>query len=300
MHYSCTYNLPFGTINIYYSKEFKFHVLGKANYTTKFSNKNVIYNVFFNEVSDIKDDSYRAKQMRKGVYLGHNIGKPCCFSYKDNNFYIFSNDFLISDYEKVFWNFILKFILTKESINNSGLHLKGTLIQTPNNKNCLLLGKGESGKTTIAKELENNNFKILSNTHCLMKGKYFWGINSWTRIRNKNDEKFYLPVTIPTLEGILDKVYIIQSNNKSENQIKNLNDIQSYTYTKYFSSAIINYDLKEEIYDYCSKNLFEFSNIMETDAKLLKEFCSMLPIKYANIDILNSESKNAFIKELIK
>ena len=81
------------------------------------------------------DTTYRGKQfIEKGLYLGHHIGKKAKLRIINNTIsvYIFNGN--KSDYEKVFWNFILKYILTYCSLITNSLHFKGVLLKDVDSK----------------------------------------------------------------------------------------------------------------------------------------------------------------------
>ncbi len=296
--YIKSYDMPFGCLNIYSkTKDIVQGVLKPTNYIKKFSQDE--YNVYLeNEFNDF-DNTYRSKQMRKGIYLGHNIGLPCNIKISDKNIYVYSDEFSKEDYKKVFWNFIIKFILTEASIKKHAIHFKGTLIKSPNGKLIVLLGRGGSGKTTIANELINYNYKLLSNTHCIYKEGYIWGIDSWLRIRNHDSTEHYLlnPFQNNTIEGTLDKLVIVEYNNLGNYFEKEINKNEFSNYFKFFSSAIINYDLKEEIFDYCSNDIFDFIKILNEEDEIISNIYKS-SIKFLSVDVRSQNSLNKLLSTL--
>ena len=179
-------NLPFGTITVYSkNKELRGGVLNSGRYNTFFSEVN--YNVYLGWDFENVDTTYRATQMKKGIYLGHNVGEPCKLHICQNDIHIYTENELL--YDKIFWSFVVKHIFTKACLDNDILHLKATLLRDIRDGMCVvLLGKGGSGKTTLADKLCERNFELLSNTHCMVKDDYIWGVNSWVRRRKNSIE----------------------------------------------------------------------------------------------------------------
>lgn len=288
-------NMPFGRLKIHRKKsELCRNVLADADYKSKFSDCE--YNVYIGYDFDNVDKTYRAVQMQKGLYLGHNIGKPCKLHIEKNNLYLYMNE--SKDYEKVFWSFAIKYILTAVGLEKEVLHIKGLLLRSPKGKMYLLLGKGQSGKTTLGKELEKKGYKIVSNTHCFVKGNYVWGINSWVRVRNTDGQEYVIPEKCNLfLDGEIEKSYVIDWNNQAQiKRYDNINMEEKYLYLKNFVAAICNYDLKEEVWDYMSQDeqLKGQIGCFHKEDVLVREFASH-SIEFISIDAKNEECLNEFI-----
>lgn len=87
-----SYDMPFGMIKIHSNDITIINVIGSvvnpATYINKFAN--VEYNVFLKDSLTFKaDDTYRAMQMKKGIYLGHNIGTNCELCIGERNIYLY-------------------------------------------------------------------------------------------------------------------------------------------------------------------------------------------------------------------
>lgn len=291
-------DMPFGLINVYSkTEEIIANVINSPHYINKFSD--MIYNVYFEKEFHDIDNSYRAKQMQKGIYLGHNIGKPCNLKIDGETIYLYSPDFTAKDYQKVFWTFLIKYILTDASLKNNAEHFKGTLIRCPDNKLIVFLGRGGSGKTTIAQKLQNYNYKLLSNTHCILKDDYIWGINSWVRIRNnQKKDSYYIDLNPGTLEGHIHKFFIVEYNTCGAYNETILNNSYFSIYFKYFSSAIVNYDLKEEVLDYSfKKNIITFTKSIEQEDKSIKQICNS-DVKLISVDVNHTTALFQLLKTL--
>lgn len=288
--------MPFGKINLYRKRnDICKGVLLSGNYNKKFSDK--VYNIYMGFKIEDADSTYRGNQMSRGIYLGHNLGSSCKMNIKDNNIYI--NVEKDEDYSKVFWSFILKYILTKASLDENVLHIKGSLIRGLNGELILLLGKGGSGKTTLGKMLQEFGYRIISNTHCLVKDDYIWGINSWTRIRNDKGQKYIEPPkNICKMDGKIKKCFIVNCNNVGTFNLTKVDEKYLYYYIRNFVSAINNYDLKEEVWDYMSENnISRKMDLFEVEDDLIKTFIRQKILLLSN-DTLNNECLEKLLKVL--
>lgn len=280
--------LPFGDIEIY-SRDGELYkdLLGEGRYETFFAKDR--YRVYIGWDCFEEDLTYRGSQMKKGVYLGHNIGTPCKFHMSDNDIYIYAENEVT--YRKVFWSFIVKYIFTKACLEHGILHLKATILRADRDKGLILvLGKGGSGKTTLADSLCKHGFQILSNTHCMLRDNYVWGINSWIRRREDKNEKYTIDTSkVFELEGNVKKIIIVEGNkNKERIVIEEMNEIEKYYYIKNFSAAISNYDLKEEVFDYMTKNKKEAVYLLKREDDLVKKM-AYKKIYNVELDSLNEK-----------
>ena len=73
----------------------------------------------------------------------------------------------------------------------------------------------------MGRELEKKGYKVVSNTHCFVKGEYVWGINSWIRLRSGISQKYLIPSdTDEVLDGKIEKCYVVDWNNQGEFKIR--------------------------------------------------------------------------------
>ena len=290
MLYRETLCLPFGILNIYRnSPDICRGVLANGIYKSLFSSR--VYNVYMGYNFASVDETYRAQQMKKGIYLGHNIGSPCKLHIDRNNIFVYMEE--KDGYEKVFWSFVLKYILTDAGLKASVLHLKGMLLQGPKGDLIILLGKGQSGKTTLGMRLKKYGYNVVSNTHCMVKKNYVWGINSWVRIRNNKSQTYISACNNCNIEldGYISRCYVVFPNYEGIlKKYESIDDKEKYLYIKNFSAAISNYDLKEEVWDYMVSN--EANDIknriynFKLEEILVKEFCNL------NIDFVSIDSNS--------
>lgn len=262
------------------------NVLKSSFYSNKISKK--VFEVFFGFNDFENDNSYRSKQFKnKGLYLGHSIGKKAKLKISSNSIhiYIFSGE--KKDYEQVFWSFVLKYILSYFSFKNRCLHLKGCLLKNNAEQGILILGKGNSGKTTLCKILKNYGYIPLSNTHVIINNNRIYGINSWVRERNKDIEYNVAPNKNYLLDCELKKIWIYQYNDENKIIINDLTKEQAISFMFYFSDCIGNYDLKEEVIDYFSNSFIESINTLNLNSVLLEELLDNYAVKYISLDVFN-------------
>lgn len=300
MKYSNRISFPYGYINIHSDNyEFLCHnVLHNSNYQNKISS--IEFNIIFGIEKIDNDTTYRGKQfIEKGLYLGHHIGKKAKLKIINNTISVYILNGNKSDYEKVFWNFILKYILTYCSLITNSLHFKGVLLKNVKSKKGLvILGKGGDGKTCLGKELQKHGYKILSNTHIIIDFDKVYGMNTWVRER-RNDKDIYInKEEITTLDCKLEKIFIYQFNEKGLYLRKKMASEDAYVFLNYFSNALINYDLKEEVFDYMANKFIDSIKLLSSNDKLLKNIIEEYNIDFLSLDIQNKNTIELFIKDI--
>lgn len=132
--------------------------------------------------SDIykKSLGYRSNTVRndyfnKGYYVCDHFGRPINVVNEENITIIFGEDF-----SRIFWSYLVKYLMQIWSINNSALFVKCAAFST-NKKGTILIGCGGSGKTminTINEQISNfaqtypTNLKASSNEALLFMRRY--------------------------------------------------------------------------------------------------------------------------------
>lgn len=266
--------LPFGSlILVTKGQVHRSKVIGDAVYKTSFSEDTYCVNMGW-EITE--DSSYRATQMKKGIYLGHNLGAPCKLHIYENNINLYLENTQM--YGNVLWSFALKYIFTKACLDHDILHLKAAMVRDVKDKKIvLILGKGGSGKTTLADNLCKNGYERISNTHCMIdvKRNYAWGINSWIRRRTLGEDQFYLDEPDWFLDGFVKKIIIAEGTNNTDLlSINKLTYCEKYYFIKFFSAAICNYDLKEEVFDYMADTTEKAFSYLKREDDLVKKLAN--------------------------
>ena len=292
--------MPFGKLVIDTddtNNQFLTSILENGRYSIKFADD--VFYIHLKDLSIKPDKTYRGIQMSKGIYLGHHVGNPCIMNIRGNDLSFFTKN--SRDYASLIWSFAVKYIFTKVALENSLLHMKGTLLKKPNGKLILLFGRGGSGKTTMSRTLERYGFTILSNSHCFLKNNYVWGVSSWTKERQEGScesEYQYKRARMVTclMDGICHDYYIIDHNNQGELIYRALPQYLVYYYLRSFSCAICNYDLKEEVWDYFGNSFCDKIEFFLTEDMCLKEFTMNNSLKYLSADIFN----DTLLEELVE
>ncbi len=202
-------------------------------------------------------DSYRERMFAKGVYLGHHHGPGAKLTTDGAGLCIDLLDEDPARYNRVLWSYALKLILTLTSARHDALHLKGLAVSR-NRRTILIAGRGGSGKTTLANRLRQHGYHTLSNTHCVLKGDYLWGVNTWVRQRDGQGRESYRPAEAPSRqEGILKGVVLYERNPHGEFTAREVRPDVFKAFMAFFGAGIANYDLKEDVADWFQSEPFE-------------------------------------------
>ncbi|MEV2264966.1 hypothetical protein [Nonomuraea africana] len=247
-------------------------------------------NVYICRESDpVFDDpkTYRENIMRQGSYRGHTFGPPALLKCIDDRNIALSHP----DPGKIIWAYVVKYVLTVSALEARMLHLKGAAVAY-SGKAFLFLGRGGSGKTEIVKELRKNGAGLLANTHLLINGGLVSGIKSNMRVR-ENGGEVYVPIgqqrDLNAHDGWLPigGVFWVNYRTDGKTVLEILPSSHAKANVQYFSEAIRNWELKEDIADY-SMNPFEFAEMVNRADGLVDEFCESNDIYYAHLDIFST------------
>ena len=134
--------------------------------------------------SDIykKSLGYRSNTVRndyfnKGYYVCDHFGRPINVVNEENITIIFGEDF-----SRIFWSYLVKYLMQIWSINNSALFVKCAAFST-NKKGTILIGCGGSGKTMINIHVCANGAQFITNSNAYIKNGNVMGIGSKMRVR---------------------------------------------------------------------------------------------------------------------
>ncbi|QOI53105.1 hypothetical protein [Leptospira interrogans] len=280
-------------------------VIGNTLYHQSFSKSNVFFEINFNFPINLREKkSYRELMFDKGVYLGHHIGKEANLKISKNKIEISNASFDTNyNYNKVFWNYVIKFVLSVQAAENSALSLKGSLLKY-GKMNFLLLGRGNSGKTSISKAFLNHGFSLIANTHSIIKDSYVWGFNTWIRVRDSVGKESYelMDSSDRFSDGNLNYIILYEFNSLGKFSVSRPEPSFCRAFILYFSSSIANYDLKEDLADYFrDDNFIKKYEFLSNELKMIEKLVTGIPTYHVTCDIESEESVFElinFLKEL--
>lgn len=160
-------------------------------------NVSLLYTVFIIDTQKVEIDekvkklckksSLRSKRMSTGYYNLNHFGEEVTFYHdkEEKAFYVAGNQ---KDCSKVFWSYIMKWILTEYTLK-TGIHYKASLIEK-NGDGILIIGGKSSGKSSLIHEVidAKRGFSFLSNTHVIMNNDVAYGIHSNINFRKEMAE----------------------------------------------------------------------------------------------------------------
>ena len=74
-----------------------------------------------------------------------------------------------------------------------------------------------------------------------------------------------------------------------DNVIKKLNSQLAIPNIQYFTEAVINWEMKEDIADYYHSDPFRFAEYINFKNRMIKKVCEENEIYYLNVDIFSNE-----------
>lgn len=264
----------------YFSKSAKINSTRENMYSIYIiDNENIVVDERIKELC--KKSSLRSKRMLNGYYNLNHFGNEICLyhDFNERTFYVIG---CIKDCCHVFWSYILKWILT-EYVLESGVHLKGTLIER-NNEGVLIIGGKSSGKSTLVNKILNMDKKtyFISNTHVVVKRGIALGVHSninfrkemaidiCSKIKKLNNTKItgctnLDPIDLEyKLKGKCKIKYIIfyQYNNKGEYYCEPCSDKDMFTLLSMYSEALNIYSLRDDLINYYNGNVNKIKKIL--------------------------------------
>lgn len=214
------------------------------------------------EMLHTSDSTYRAGTFDNGLYLGHHMGKPGRLKVDEKSISISIANSTEAEQRKVLWSYALKHYFTVMAQSCNALHIKAATVLSKNEKAILIVGRGGSGKTTLSKALDSKGMNVLGNTHAIVYGGKVWPISTWIRERDESNKSIYNAAASLTLDAYdIDRIICVGGwNNNDQFKFEALSKKDAYSYMLYYSLATINYDLKEDLFDYYkTQNLFASS-----------------------------------------
>lgn len=243
--------------------------------------------------------SYREVVMHSGYYIGHHFGNPVYLKWIDDY-----NMVVICDNPgRIIWSYVVKVVLTLFSYKQNILHIKSSTVEYEN-KAFLIMGRGGSGKTEFIKTLCEHGAKLMGNTHALVKDNLAFGIKSNIRVRTDGKEKYCSydsDLNIPHFSGWLPigGLFWVQYRLDGNNNISKLPPTTAYQNLRWFTEAVGNWEMKEDIADYFNSDPILFAKFVSQNDKLVENLCRRYSIYYANLDIHCTDARNR-IKKLME
>lgn len=236
---------------------------------------------------------YRGQRLLAGQYLGHNMGKPAivCTSGQCEHIYVGEN------LDRLFWNLFLKFVLTIHHVPRGVLHLKAAAVRS-GAQAILLVGRSGSGKSTLAIEMAKQGAELVSNTHCLVADRMVQGIVTAVRLRGEDGrEEIVAP---EQLGGVrwgfgwteLGAIVFTERVHGEGVDLRRVPRWEALTFANHFSAAVGNYDLKEDVADYCG-SARETARFLRTERLLVERLVTLVPTFALKVGSSQQESARA-------
>lgn len=271
----------------------------KPNFCSKDIVKVYMYDTNKYEIFPYEAITYREKIMQSGVYIGHHMGLPIKMKIVDKN----EIHLCAGDYNRILWSYIVKFVLTVYCIEKGYLHLKGGAVEF-HGKVFLIVGRGGSGKTELIKTLCGDGASYITNTHAIIDDNMLLGVKSNVRIRNKEGESYYSPLSLFGEKCIydwkrIDGIIWIKYRTDTIVNIQELSVQEMHQNMRQFSEAIVNWELHEDIYDFYNSNPIVIGKILQDIDDRLYRLIKQVKNYFVNMDIKTEVGKTKLESELI-
>lgn len=242
---------------------------------------------------------YRRAMFTRGIYLGHNVGPPGDVCTTSNGIVVKLASGDASAYRSVLWSYGVKAYLSIVASLERILHVKATTLLNTDGHALLLVGRGGGGKSTLGSHLTDLGFRMVGNTHALVKDGHVWAINSWRRVR-QGIKNVYLPPLPKTSvgNGPLSGLIIVDHNRQDRFVCKQVRPEQALSYCMQFVAAIGAYDLKEDLIDVWSDWDTALQKL-DSEKELMRELLETHPIYYLSADISCATSRSAAIEFVV-
>jgi len=245
-----------------------------------------------------RDTSYRAGRFAMGYYITDHFGAPACLITHGTEYWIFASDF-----ERILWPYLVKYLLTAFCLERELLHLKAAGVSLAG-RGTLLVARGGGGKTLLLAQLCQVGAEFVSNTHALIDGQNLVSVPTAVRIRN--DHHFGpiiaargLPPAIKagefTADPIDDLGWICTPSAPLRNIclidyrpgnriIREMDRERLFDYMDQFALALNVYGLKEDLLDYLSGNIDAFCGHLARMRSTLRRILGSCGAYYVSCD----------------
>lgn len=273
-------------------------LLGEASYAPKLSDIDFALTVG-SDLSDVVPRSYRQRQFQMGHYLGHHSGLQGALAVQDSQIFMTLKEASPGDYERVIWQYCVKFYLSFMSFALGAVHVKCVSLFDNCGGAVLLFGRGGSGKSTLGGFLSENGLIFAGNTHAIISQGHVWALNTWRRVRTVGRDVYELPAHHPrVLQGEIKKLFIVGHNQTGEHSIRSLDTRQARAYLETFGLATTAYDLKEDLYEACGEQSFLGGLSRERDQ--LRKLIQRLGVRLVDSDLRENHVQLAVKAEILE
>ena len=135
----------------------------------------------------------------------------------------------------------------------------------------------------------------MANTHLLIDNNFIYGIKSNIRIRENNCDE-YVPINQLFNDNVYDGwlpiggVFWINYRTDSTTLIKKIPPQYAFPNLQWFTESVGNWEMKEDMADYCKLDPFEFADQMNKISGMLNDFClNNTSIYYLNLNIFSND-----------
>lgn len=239
---------------------------------------------------------YRESMLARGVYLGHHFGSPVAASIERDRMTLKVSDSSPAAYNRIIWTYVVKVLLTIGALNADAVHVKAATVEDGAGNCLLLVGRGQSGKSTLAKTLERwGGWRILGNTHAVAREAWVWGVPTWTRWRNPEGSESYLAANGESPgDALLRGICIVEHNKAGRFEAIEVDASRWIGFLRNYVCAIGAYDLKEDLFDWDIEGMSGFERL-QLAYDLFDAFTKSAPLYHVSADVLESESRAAVV-----
>lgn len=257
-----------------------------------------IVNVFVcDEDDEIFDDprTYREDMVSRGSYRGHHFGPPARFKVIDGHNLALAHP----DPGTIVWSLVVKYVLTVFSLRRGVLHIKGAAVASGGRAH-LILGRGGSGKTEMARAMCRQGARLLGNTHLLVDGDSVCGVRSNIRVR-EGGRDVYLPADRghgPEADGDwmpIGSVLWVRYRTDGRAVIAPMPPDVAKANLRFFAESVGNWELKEDVADHFGSDPLDFGRSLSAADALLDALCRRFDVRFAQVDVFSQEGAEALV-----
>lgn len=247
---------------------------------------------------------YRAEVAGHGIYQGHNLGPPAIVSTTPRQLAGYIPLGRVADYEKLFWSCGIKVMCALVAHASHALHLKATALLDPDGRVVLLVGRGQAGKTTLARFLvEHAQFRHGGNTHALVREDHAWSLSTWVRERGSSGDVFGPAVAPPQpIDGPLRGLLVVEKNRDGRTVRERLVGRRWSAFFHAFVCGTGAWDLKEDLADAIGPAAHDTAAALEHEHAQLAWLLDTIGVGFVSFDLMSAECRAAapaIVEELL-